>query len=75
MQSGTEMEKRLARRIRNQRVRLRQLEEFEANRAEYRAFNHSMWFRLACRALKENRELRTRLGISEQFNQREALKP
>lgn len=70
----TPLEKRLARRIHNQRRRLRQMEEFAGWQREARSFNHSKWLYLASRALKENRELRAKLGIVGNFDQIAALR-
>ena len=63
------LEKKLAQRIHNQRVRLRQLEDFRTQDIEADAFNHSRWLRLACRALRENADLRAKLGIGGRFDQ------
>lgn len=67
------MEKRLARRIHNQRVRLRELEQFHYWQRMARVWSRSEWFDLAVAALKENQDLRDRLGMSDQFNQLDAM--
>lgn len=64
------MEKRLARRIHKQRLRLRQLEGFSDQMRQYKIWSRSKWLDMACRLLRENRELRERLGIGGQFDQR-----
>ena len=69
----TEMEKRLARRIHNQRVRLRQLEDFSRMHRESKVWSRSMWLSMACKLLRENDELRDKLQISERFDQRASL--
>lgn len=69
----TPIEQRLAKRIHNQRARLRQMEMFESWQREGRVWSRSEWFTMACKLLKENRELRDRLGIEQSFDQRAAL--
>ena len=68
----TPLEKRLARRIHNQRVRLRELEKFHTWRVH--RWTRSPWLHITTKVLKENRELRARLGIDGRFDQAEAMK-
>jgi hypothetical protein len=69
----TELEKRLARRIHNQRSRLRELEDFSRMHRESKVWSRSMWLHMAMKLLRENERLRARLGITEHFNQRGSL--
>lgn len=69
----TDLEKRLARRIHNQRVRLRQLEMFNSWQKEARVWSKSQWFEMASALLAENRKLRLLAGISGSFDQLAAM--
>ena len=70
----TLMEKRLARRIHNQRVRLRQLEEFSGWQREYRGWTRNKWLHMASKLLRENEQLRRRLGDAGRFDQTASIK-
>lgn len=67
LKRGESLEFRLQRRIHNQRVRLRQMEMFSGWQREARAYNKSRWLDVACRAIRENKELRQRLGVAGSF--------
>ena len=73
MEQGTPIEKKLARRIHNQRVRLRQLEEIKSWHIEARSFHQSIWFKMATKLMQDNMKLRGQLGIRGQFDQKKAL--
>jgi hypothetical protein len=68
----TEQEKILAKRIHNQRVRLREMENFPCNKN--RIWTRSMWVDLATKALNENRKLREEFGVGGRFDQPNATK-